>query len=361
MIINILTAKILKRQRDLELEKQKELELELEKQRELELQKQKELELQKQKELELQKQRELELQKQMELELEKQMELEVEKIDQRSLLNNVGNNDVMKYLNTNTIFSNDITKPIINALYTELIKNSFNNNSYKQLYKTIEAKNNTSYENFNNKNINEKGKLIIANHLDVADTIVILNKINTNTFIITTNVLFDIIFQMLNVTDTIISSTILKLLNIIIYDNTNKNGKTVKEQMLKTIMQGNNILLYPEGQFGYSQSNIEPFYPGGIKIAYDNKIPIMPIVLYYSNINHLYQHHQPKTLEEKIFCNLLIYKYSGNIIVHHCNDGKDILPLVNETFEEFKERLHNMMQTELRELNKKHNPNFKPL
>jgi len=303
-------------------------------------------------EIEIQK---MELEKQKQSELEKQKQSELEKIDQRSLLNNIGDNDVMKYLNINKIFSNDTTNLIINALYTELIKNSVNNNSYKQLYKTIEAKNNISYENFNKKNINEKGKLIISNHLNVADTIVILNKINTDTFIITTNVLFDIIFKMINVTETIISSSILKLLNIIIYDNKNKNSKTVKDQMLKTIMQGNNILLYPEGQCGYSQSNIEPFYPGGIKIAYDNKIPIMPIVLYYSNINHLYQHHLPKVLEEQIYCNLLIYKYSGDIIVHHCNDGNDILPNHNETFEEFKERLHNIMQTELTELDKKHN------
>ena len=317
-----------------------------------------EIEIQK---MELEKQKKLELEKQKKLELEKQKKSELEKIDQRSLLNIIGGNDVMKYSNMNTIFSNDITKPIINALYTELIKNSVNNNSYKQLYKTIEAKNNISYENFNKKNINEKGKLIISNHLNVADTIVILNKINTDTFIVTTNVLFDIIFKMINLTDTIISSSILKLLNIIIYNNTNKNGKTVKDQMLKTIMQGNNILLYPEGQFGYSQGNIEPFYPGGIKIAYDNKIPIMPIVLYYSNINHLYQHHLPKVLEEQIYCNLLIYKYSGDIIVHHCNDGNDILPNHNETFEEFKERIHNIMQTELKELNEKHNPKFKPL
>lgn len=310
-------------------------------------------------EIEIQK---MELEKQNKSELEKQKNSELEKIDQRSLLNIIGGNDVMKYSNMNTIFSNDITKSIINALYTELIKNSVNNNSYKQLYKTIEAKNNISYENFNNKNINEKGKLIISNHLNVADTIVILNKIKNKTFTVAINEWFDNTFNKFNVKNTFIEDVIINnILNLIMYKRDKKNGNDVKDQMLTKIQQGNNILIYPEGEYGKKQNKIDPFYPGGIKLAYDNKIPIMPIVLYYSNINHLKQHHSSETLSEKTNSIVLLYQYSGDIIVHHCNGGNDILPNHNETFEEFKQRIHNIMQTELRELNEKHNPNFKPL
>ena len=51
---------------------------------------------------------------------------------------------------------------------------------------------------------------------------------------------------------------------------------------------------------------------------------------------------------------LAIYKETGDIIVHQCNDGKDVLPLPCETFEEFHNRIHNMMQDKLIELHNKY-------
>ena len=52
---------------------------------------------------------------------------------------------------------------------------------------------------------------------------------------------------------------------------------------------------------------------------------------------------------------LSIYKNKGNIIIHQCNDGKDILPLPNETFDSFYNRIHNMMQTQITKFNIKNN------
>ena len=368
----------LEKQRELELQKQRELELEkqreikLEKQRELELEKQRELELEKQRELELEKQRELQLEKQRELELrnlkkiELQKELELQKIDQGTLLLNTflkGINDIcnLQYFNIHSIFSNDITKQIINALNTKLINNSINNNIFKIIYKTFETNNNISYENFNETNINEKSKIIISNHLSLADTFLILNKINNNTFTIGGKLAFDILFKIINVNNTIFENTILEMFKVILYDKDEKEHNDIKHQMLTKIQQGSNILIYPEGDYSELKTHIKSFYSGSFKLAYDNKIPIMPIVLYYNNNNHLYKYNY-QSLTQKALDFFVTHKYSGNIIVHHCNDGNDILPLLNETFEEFKERIHNIMQTELTELNKKHNnPNFKPL
>ena len=52
---------------------------------------------------------------------------------------------------------------------------------------------------------------------------------------------------------------------------------------------------------------------------------------------------------------LTIYKDTGDIIIHQCNDGKDVLPLPDETFEDFHKRIYNIMQSQIIEFNKKYN------
>ena len=364
------------RLREIELQKQREIELEKERLREIELQKQREIELQKQRlreielekerlrEIELQKQREIEIeiqkQKEMEIEFQKQKEFESKNINQKSLfpdsfLNNIGDINLTKYLNIHTIFSNEITKKIFNTLNSEIKNRSFNNNIFKIIYKTFEAKNNILYENFNEKNINEKGKLVISNHLSLADTFLILNKINNNTFTIGGKWAFDMMFTIINAKDTILEVAILDIFKVILYDRDEKQKNDIKQQMITKIKAGNNILIYPEGDYSETSKYIQPFHHGSFKLAFDNKIPIMPIVLYYNNNNHLFKNNNNQTLLEKILDFFVNQKYSGDIIVHHCNGGNNMLPNIDESIDEFKQRVHTTMQTKVTELHQKYN------
>ena len=125
--------------------------------------------------------------------------------------------------------------------------------------------------------------------------------------------------------------------------------------MLELINNKKNILLFPESCYARSYTKLLPFKLGGIKIAYDNKIPIVPIVLYYTNKKHYHMLPLGSSTYDFIMELLSIYKNKGNIIIHQCNDGKDILPLPNETFDSFYNRIHNMMQTQITKFNIKNN------
>jgi 1-acyl-sn-glycerol-3-phosphate acyltransferase len=395
------------KQKQLDLEKQKQLEIE--KQKQLDLEKQKQLDLEKQKQLELEKQQQLELQKQRlrELELEKQKQIEIEKqkqkqlhivvneiedkesqeydVDLLSLSNNLkqdsnnveltemlnlfnsintlgGNIGSNNYMGLNNIINSHILTNFIGSNskdVSNIVGNYINNNFdvYKIIYKTFKS-NKIIYDNFDEISINKGGKLIISNHINLSDTILILNKIKMSTVIIGGIELIHKIFGFLKLKNTMIEDIFLQAFNIIIYNpdkNGNGNGEGIKRKMLETINNKKNVLLFPEAIYGRSQNKILPFKLGGLKLAYDNKLPIVPIVLYYSNKNHIYNKPLICSANDIITESLAIYKDTGDIIVHQCNNVKDVLPLPNESFEQFHKRIHNIMQAELTELHKKYN------
>jgi 1-acyl-sn-glycerol-3-phosphate acyltransferase len=98
-----------------------------------------------------------------------------------------------------------------------------------------------------------------------------------------------------------------------------------------------------------------PFKLGGLKMAYEQQIPIIPIVLYYTNKNHYHMLPKGCSTYDFIMESIKVYKYTGDLIVHQCNDGNDVLPLPDETFEEFHKRIYNMMQSQINEFNIKNN------
>jgi 1-acyl-sn-glycerol-3-phosphate acyltransferase len=71
-------------------------------------------------------------------------------------------------------------------------------------------------------------------------------------------------------------------LNFLSYERGNKNsGEKIKKQILKTINNGHNILLFPEGEC--SRTGIpNNFKPGVFKLCSENDIWILPITLKFN-------------------------------------------------------------------------------
>ena len=184
-----------------------------------------------------------------------------------------------------------------------------------------------------------------------------MNNIKLSTFIIASIHPINKILNFFNLKNTIIEDIFVEVFNIMYYNpDKNGNGTDVKLQMLQKIKDNKNILIFPEGHYSRSQNKILPFKLGGLKMAYDNKLPIIPIIFYYTNINHIHLKPEMCSISDFIKESLAIYKETGDIIVHQCNDGKDVLPLPNESFENFHKRLYNIMQSTLTKLDKKYNP-----
>ena len=259
--------------------------------------------------------------------------------------------DFLKIFNMNNITS------IITMHFINLITSSSSINIYKSIYDTI-SHNELVYENFNDQNINTTGSLIICNHLNMSDGLLLLSKFKKIPFTIIKKKIIMGIYKELFLNKIDIES-LLKMFSIILYDNDNTNttnetcdGKSVKKIMLEKISSRNNILLFPEGTLTKCQNKLLPFKLGGIQLAYDNNIPILPLLIYYVNPNHRFynnivEYNENNTLLHDISLYLAIYNNSGKIIVHHCFNGNPFVANECETFDMFYSRLHELMQTEL--------------
>jgi 1-acyl-sn-glycerol-3-phosphate acyltransferase len=67
--------------------------------------------------------------------------------------------------------------------------------------------------------------------------------------------------------------------------NDNESGSSIKKQILKLISSGNNVLIFPEGQLSNNKHTLLKFKKGLFYLAYDNKIPIVPIFQTHHNFN----------------------------------------------------------------------------
>ena len=162
----------------------------------------------------------------------------------------------IKYLNKETIYWNSITNLFI--------------------------KNNVKYFNeFQLTNL-PKGTIIISNHVNVTDILLIRNKINCH--IISKSTLISDEFNGIK----IIENEFFKNLNLIPYKRGDKkDGKNVKSKILNLIKNKKNILVFPEGTSQINcQKNILPFKKGLFHLAYENNIPILPVVIYYTDKNY---------------------------------------------------------------------------
>lgn len=145
------------------------------------------------------------------------------------------------------------------------------------------------YGKKNLQNYNKLNLVIMSNHLNATDYAIIIHVLNYYTkqnkkiYTIAKIDAFgskddnNIISNFLSM----YKKTLFKKLNLISYKRGDKqSGEETKKNMLKTINNNNNILIFPEGEC--SRSGIpKDFKPGSFKMCSENNIWILPITLKY--------------------------------------------------------------------------------
>lgn len=181
---------------------------------------------------------------------------------------------MLKYIIIYIIFVINIIKFTHCTTFTNFFINFFN-----LKIKVIGKENLKNYKNL---------KLIImSNHMNGIDYPIIVNTINyytNNHKKIYTIVKHDLLGSKddNNVVSNILSlfkNNIFNKLNFLSYKRGNKNsGEKIKKQILNTINNGHNILLFPEGECSRSGIPVS-FKPGSFKLCSENNIWILPITL----------------------------------------------------------------------------------
>lgn len=155
----------------------------------------------------------------------------------------------------------------------------YNENSYWNYISKITFQNKIIY--FNDKIINNNfgGYIIVSNHVNVSDVVLIRNKIDC--YVVCKDSIISKEYPYLNCIDEIFFNN----LKLIPYKrNSTKSGNVVKEKILSITSKGENVLVFPEGTSKMNcHTGILPFKKGLFYLAYENKIPILPVVIYYTD------------------------------------------------------------------------------
>lgn len=162
----------------------------------------------------------------------------------------------------------------INYIYKE--------KSYWNYISNITLKNKIIYKNTNCLNNLKNGYLIISNHVNVTDVVLIRNMIDC--YVIGKDSIISKEYSCLQCVDNVFFNN----LKIIPYKRNNtKSGYIVKKKILSKISNNENVLIFPEGT---SQKNchngILPFKKGLFYMAYEYNIKIIPTVIYYTDKNY---------------------------------------------------------------------------
>lgn len=81
-----------------------------------------------------------------------------------------------------------------------------------------------------------------------------------------------------------------------------ESGKFVREELTRRLKEGYNILLFPEGRILLKDNIGRPQFTGGIKVAYNNNIPILTIKLSYIDSNGI-----DITSEHNSYIDMIVY------------------------------------------------------
>ena len=158
----------------------------------------------------------------------------------------------------------------------------FEEKSYWNHISNILFKNKIIYKNTNCLNNLNNGYLIISNHVNVTDVVLIRKMIDC--YVIGKDSIISKEYSYLKCVDDIFYNN----LKIIPYKRNNaKSGNIVKKKILSKISNNENVLIFPEGT---SQKNchngILPFKKGLFHLAYKYNIKIVPTVIYYTDKNY---------------------------------------------------------------------------
>jgi 1-acyl-sn-glycerol-3-phosphate acyltransferase len=154
--------------------------------------------------------------------------------------------------------------------------------SYWNYISNITLKNKIIYKNTNCLNNLKNGYLIISNHVNITDVVLIRKMIDC--YVVGKDSIISKEYSYLQCVDNIFFNN----LKIIPYKRNNaKSGNIVKKKILSKISNNENVLIFPEGT---SQKNchngILPFKKGLFYLAYKYNIKIVPTVIYYTDKNY---------------------------------------------------------------------------
>ena len=192
-----------------------------------------------------------------------------------------------------------------------------------------------------------RGYLILSNHNTVlSDFILIRSIIDAYTISAYENILEHSVNIGINY-ETIVTKVKLIGYKRLNSNNIETNGDDVKHIIIDKIETGNNIIIFPEGKLTHD-TYLYPFKKGIFYSAYENKIPILPIIIDYKNEFYFNGCREPERINHHMIDNCGI---DVNIL-------KFIYPEDFNSFDEFYQHTYNKMNevyVECRKCNKNNN------
>lgn len=208
----------------------------------------------------------------------------------------------------------------------------------EQMYQLMSEESNIKFENIPE---HASGVIFVCNHINFSDFALLGKRLN---------------FKLIYLSDTLnslvpgMTSTIENLIDLIPYrkDRSSKglDGNEIKQEILRLTSEGQNVLVFPEGEFSLnSKSGLKPFKNGLFYLSHEHSIPIIPIVISYSTDrcgNHA----------GEISCMDFIFE-KANIVIK-CLDT--VNPRDFNCAMKYKEHIRDAMKMELSSLNFQNEP-----
>ena len=173
--------------------------------------------------------------------------------------------------------------------------------------------------------------------MNITDVLLIKNKINC--YVVTKNDIFKTEYNKLDKFASIINDNC----SFIPYERGNKkSGKIIKKKILNLINNNNNVLVFPEGTSQITSKNILPFKKGLFHLASEHNIPILPVVINYTDDNYGVD-------VNKNFDLSYILNNKDDIYVKF---NSIVYPKKYKTVDDLTENVHNIMTHALNDLRK---------
>ena len=162
------------------------------------------------------------------------------------------------------------------------INHLYNEKSYWSYVSNLIFKKNITYKNDGLLTSLKGGHIIVSNHINATDMTLIRSKIDC--YALSKQDLFSTDYKYVNS----INEILMNNLKLVPYKRgCVESGHVVKYKIMSITKNGENILVFPEGGCQLSCHNgMVPFKPGLFHTAKQYNIPILPVVIYYTNNNY---------------------------------------------------------------------------
>ena len=175
--------------------------------------------------------------------------------------------------------------------------------------------------------IHNEPALYVCNHRTFSDPVVVSKFLNAY------------VIAKAEVADMPILHQGAKLTGIIyVQRNDADSRKNAREEMIQTLLEGRNVLIYPEGTT-HAEKRIKEYRPGSFIEAAKNDIPVVPIVLEYKQKEALWFGHN---LTTQFFRQLAIPRIHTKICFGPAMKDRDGLVLRDQVVEWSNEKIAEM-------------------